>query len=422
MGNAQRVLVLGASGLIGRAVLRQARGQAGLHMLPASHRQLTGYLRIPYETLDTPEAWQTVLRLHRVDAVVSAVGIWQGSSARFERLQFAVPVALFQACAGLGLRVVHLGALGLQAAAEGAQALPYVHTKLRAQQHLLAHCPGGVLVLPSLVYGAQGQSTRFFLQVARLPLAVDFGLPPCVQPVHVDEVAAAVLQALTEARPPRVRECAGRAPVTPTQYLASLRAGLGLPPARWQLRLPRAASAAVFRVGGWLGHRFVNLQTWRLLQAGTTSRQDFAHARPAETFAGPTDLAALRVQTAAWAARLALAFVWLWTAWVSWAVWPREQSLAWLAQAHPVLGQPAVLAAASLLDAGLGLATLLRPGRRLWLAQVALVAAYTGLGSLAMPWAWQHPLGPLSKNLPLLALLGLLAALDHNATPPGSAA
>ncbi|MGB4673788.1 MAG: DoxX-like family protein, partial [Azovibrio sp.] len=73
----------------------------------------------------------------------------------------------------------------------------------------------------------------------------------------------------------------------------------------------------------------------------------------------------------------------------------------------------AVLGSATLLDAGLGLLTLLRPGRRLWWAQLALVGAYTILIAWQLPAFLLHPFGPILKNLAVAALLVQLLAEEQ---------
>ena len=57
----------------------------------------------------------------------------------------------------------------------------------------------------------------------------------------------------------------------------------------------------------------------------------------------------------------------------------------------------------------MGLASLLWPRRRLWLAQFALTVAYAAGLAIALPWSWSHPLGPLTKNLAVLATMLFLA-------------
>jgi dTDP-4-dehydrorhamnose reductase len=98
--------------MIGRAIQRAARNPDALDLLPASHREGQGCIRIDDESLTTAEAWVHVLKAHRVDAVVNCVGIWSGTVDEFERVHCTVPVALFDACSGLGIRIVHLSALG----------------------------------------------------------------------------------------------------------------------------------------------------------------------------------------------------------------------------------------------------------------------------------------------------------------------
>jgi peptidoglycan/LPS O-acetylase OafA/YrhL len=67
------------------------------------------------------------------------------------------------------------------------------------------------------------------------------------------------------------------------------------------------------------------------------------------------------------------------------------------------------------LDLLLGLATILVPaGRRgiVWAAQLLLIAGYTVLITLFLPEYWLHPYGPITKNVPLLAAIALLWALE----------
>jgi hypothetical protein len=120
--------------------------------------------------------------------------------------------------------------------------------------------------------------------------------------------------------------------------------------------------------------------------------------------------------------RVALALMWLWTAAVSLVLYPVQDSLALLARVG-LEGTTAVLAlhAAALLDLVLGVLTLAAPARwrrPLWLAQLALIAAYTVLITWFLPEYWLHPYGPITKNIPVAALIALLWALEP--PPKGS--
>ena len=118
------------------------------------------------------------------------------------------------------------------------------------------------------------------------------------------------------------------------------------------------------------------------------------------------------VSTWSWGAQLvtlAMAILWLVTAYVSWFAWPHAESMAWLgACGVPAAWQEPMLLAASLTDATIGVLLLLRPRRWLWGLQLALVGGYTIVLSVFLPQFWLHPFGPLSKNLPLLAVMAVM--------------
>src|SRR5690606_3265149 len=100
---------------------------------------------------------------------------------------------------------------------------------------------------------------------------------------------------------------------------------------------------------------------------------------------------------------------------VSLWIYPRAASLELLARVglHGLLADAALWSAA-LLDIAIGLGLLLLRRRRLlYLAQLALVAAYTLVISIWLPEQWQHPFGPVLKNLPLLRMIAVLVALDR---------
>lgn len=405
MSTTKRVLVLGASGMIGLAIQEEARRAEELELLPASHRDRPGHVHIDYESLTTAEAWARVLSDQRIDAVVNCVGIWTGMVEQFELVQYTVPVALFDACSQLGVRVVHLSALGFSADSP----LPYASTKARADQYLLEHCAHGVVVYPSLVFGGNGDSSQFFLNLAALPLQVDFGFARNLQPVHVREVARAVVGALRADSPQRTVECVGTHPVSIPEYFDALRAGMGLKPARLKLKLRTWCGKLLFQAGELLGAHFVNRQTWVLLETGTQSGRQNPAAMPYDLFATAADRRMTQETQLYWFARLGLAFLWLWTAMVTYFVWPRPETLSWLDSLWPGLGTPFWLTTSCALDATMGMASLLWPRKRLWLAQFALTAVYSVGLAVALPWSWGHPFGPLTKNVAVLATMLFLA-------------
>jgi len=109
-------------------------------------------------------------------------------------------------------------------------------------------------------------------------------------------------------------------------------------------------------------------------------------------------------------ARLSLVAVWLWTAFVS--VQQAQGMSVQLLQASPRIppdAYPWLIYGGSAVDLILGLLMLLKPGRAVYLVALLMTLAMTLVGTWADPALWLHPLGPLSKNLPILALLWIVA-------------
>jgi DoxX-like family len=96
--------------------------------------------------------------------------------------------------------------------------------------------------------------------------------------------------------------------------------------------------------------------------------------------------------------------MWLWTAAIS-AAWPQESGvLAWLARCG-FSGQAGTVAwvASCLLNAGLGLMLLLRPGPALYALQCAAIVGYGTAAAIGMPELTLVHGGPLVMHLPVLA-------------------
>ena len=112
--------------------------------------------------------------------------------------------------------------------------------------------------------------------------------------------------------------------------------------------------------------------------------------------------------------RVSVAGVWLITAVVSAWLHPVSASLALLTSIGvPASLAPAALYGAAALDFLLGVLTLLPwRGRWLWTAQILLIVVYTLIITWRLPQLWLEPFGPVTKNLPMLALLLALREMD----------
>src|SRR4051794_33355075 len=115
-----RVLVTGAYGLIGSAVL--ARLQAAGHELLGSGRAIVAarrrfpavrWIEADFHRLTDVDDWLPLVGC--VDAVVNCVGAFQNSRRDdLRRIHVAAPAALFAACERAGVRrVIHISAVGV---------------------------------------------------------------------------------------------------------------------------------------------------------------------------------------------------------------------------------------------------------------------------------------------------------------------
>jgi uncharacterized protein YbjT (DUF2867 family)/uncharacterized membrane protein len=413
-----QVLVAGA-GLVGAALAAALRGR-GHQVRSATRPGREDSLPLDFEAL--PPAGELVQELAGMDVVVNTVGLFRaGAEQTFDAVHVKAPLALQDAARTAGVRrFVHVSALG----ADAGSRLPYLRSKGRGDSALLA-APGisTTVVRPSLVFSPDGASTRWFAMLSVLPLTPVPAGRARIQPLHLEDLVA-ILVALVEADAsgPAVVEAVGPRPLTLREYLGLFKARVG---SGGFVRVPRGIAAALARLASAWRRAPFDADALSMLDAGNT-----ADASPARGWRG-ADLrdpatfldsaGAARLRREAWlrwllpAMRATLAAMWIGTAVVSLWVHPRGDSLALLGQ----VGLTGPLATASLwvaacLDLALGLALFVPRWRAAAYAmQLVLVLGYTAIITAWLPGQWAHPFGPVLKNLPLLAMIATLWALDR---------
>jgi uncharacterized protein YbjT (DUF2867 family) len=422
-----RILLTGASGFIGRAVAQalQERGHAVVRVQRRAGRPGEEVVQADYAQVPSLDWW--LPRLAGIAAVVNAVGILREQAGQtFAALHTHAPAELFRACAAAGVgTVVQVSALGADASARSGY-----HLSKKAADDVLRALPlRGAIVQPSLVYGEGGTSAALFNKLALAPvLPFPQGGRMLVQPVHIDDLVQGIVR-LVESPPPGIETLAfaGPRPIALRDYLGDLREALGESRRQWIVPMP----AALFRLGaaaaGRMPGSMLDAETADMLLAGNAT-QDNALARilphPPRTprdFIRPQARESARREAALelWlpVLRVALALMWIWTAIVSFGLYPVSDSYALLARVG-LHGWPATfgLYGAAVLDLLLGVLTLAAPAgwrRWVWLVQLALIGGYTVLITFFLPEYWLHPYGPISKNLPILAAILLLWGLER---------
>lgn len=216
----QRILVLGGSGFVGRALCDEwFSGQAsmpGRLLVPTRRRANAAHL-LTWPGVDVIEAHvhddaDLDALVAQADAVVNLVAILHGTPAQFEHAHVTLPQRLRLACERAGVRqLVHVSALGVP---EQAQAAPshYLRTKALGEAALRASDRLTVTVLrPSVIFGAHDKFTNLFATMQAFAPCVPLAKASArFQPVWVHDVARALVQVLRH--PPshsQVYECAG---------------------------------------------------------------------------------------------------------------------------------------------------------------------------------------------------------------------
>lgn len=428
-----RILLTGATGFIGRHLAHRLAAD-GHTVIAAVRDAALWQSRLPgreWRACDftrdlRPEDWTP--RLADIDLVINAVGIIsEGGGQRFDTVQAQAPAALFTACNHAGIRVLQVSALG---AGQRGPLPPFLASK-RAADDALWQLPGdAVIVYPGIVIGEGGNSTALFTRLAALPrVPVPGNGRQRLNPIHIDDLCAALAHLVAHWPGGKQRQVlTGADTLTFRELLALLREWMGMAGAGY-LPVPRPLLQLAAGIGERVAPRgLLRRDTLALLDTAATPPNSYAALPPRplrEALWARPPGTGLRTEAVLQGLQPlllgSLAFVWILTGLVSlWWNLPAGYALLEDAGIRGPLAT-ACIAGGGLLDLALGLLMLTGWRRRRVLqAQVAVTLAYLPLASLVVPSAWLDPLGALGKTLPLLALTGLLLALEARPAASGA--
>jgi uncharacterized protein YbjT (DUF2867 family) len=252
-----KILLTGASGFIGRNI-SSSLAAAGHEIKPMSRCH-----GIDFNCMKSHRDW--LPHLEGIDAVINCVGIiGEVGSQRFDQLHTIAPIALFRACNQAGIqRVLQISALGADESAFSAY-----HLSKRAADNFLRGLDLEWFVLrPSLIYGKGGKSADLFMRLASLPVIPVIGDgQQKIQPIHISDVVATVLQSLISTRTRLTLDIVGNETITFTEWLQWMRHAQGLPLAK-TVHIPFKLAMMGARLGRYF-NPILQPENLRMLQAG----------------------------------------------------------------------------------------------------------------------------------------------------------
>jgi uncharacterized protein YbjT (DUF2867 family) len=422
-----KVLVVGASGLIGAQVVAALRRDG--------HNVSAVYHRKPENdpeglTLDLASATEADWRaaLNGMDAVVNCAGVFQdNASDSTDAVHRSGVDALVRASEKAGIkRLVHFSAIGM----DRAQPTDFSRSKYAGDRIVEQSGLDWVILRPSVVLGrpAYGGSA-LFRGLAALPVLPRFEDTKPIQPVQLDDVAKTVALMLDLSAPSKVvLELTGPDVLTVEQVVQAYRAWLGWKPAttislpRWLIRLLYVGGD----VAGWFGWRppirsTAEIEMRRGAVGDNRAWRSLTKIEP-QSLAAALEASPASVQER-WFAGLYLlkpiafgvfALFWLTTGLISLGPgWNNGMSIMREGGAAPETAALAIVAGATAdIVIGIGIAFRRTTRVALW-AGVAISLAYAVIGTILVPRLWIDPLGPMLKIWPIIAFnLILLAILE----------
>lgn len=426
-----RILLTGAGGFIGSQIA--AALQAAGHTVVSAVRaggSAQGSIdeTIPCDFSRDVDTSVWLPRLAGIDAVINCTGILRESRAGdFEAIHVRAPMALFRACAQLGIRrVIQISALGHADDGE------FIRSKHRCDALLAELDLDWVVVRPSVVYSPKASygGTSLLRAMAALPgvmpLPGDGG--QLLQPISAEDLGQAMVALLSrnDCRQ-RIIEAVGPRPVSMESFLAALRKwlGFGRP---CIVHVPLLLVKPVALAGEMFGRGPLGMTMYRMLQQGNVSSAGAFEIFTQATGIQPKSVDQVLATTASsvqdrWHARLyflrpllqfMLGILWVWSGVIGFVTPMADTAETLSALNVPQNLSAELIYAVSTLDVILGVMLLI--GWRVELAGVLMLLsllAYTLMIGIALPSAWMTPFGGLIKNLPLIPAVLIMMVLHR---------
>jgi uncharacterized protein YbjT (DUF2867 family) len=265
-----RVTVFGGTGFVGRRLVRHLSDSTATVRIASRHPARAEGDNVEQIVADAHDERSVEAAVVGADGVVNAISLYVehgGDTFHSVHVEAAARIARVARRAGTK-RFVHLSGIGADAASPS----PYIRNRGEGEAAVQAAFPGAVVIRPAVMFAPDDAFLTTILGLLRtLPVYPLFGDGRTrLQPVYVDDVAAAIAQVLRQTqRPYPIYELAGPRVYSYGELLRTIARTAGLRPVL--VRIPFAFWDAVAGLTEILPHPPLTRNQVELMQIDTTA-------------------------------------------------------------------------------------------------------------------------------------------------------
>lgn len=193
------ITVFGGTGFLGRAIVRHFVESGVAVRIAARHPSAPEFAgasnQIELQSADVRDENSVAEAVNGATGVVNAVGLYvEKGKATFDTIHVEGAERIARRAREANIRkLVHISGIG----ADPGSASKYVRARAHGEQRVQSAFPEAVILRPSVLFGPNDAFLGALKTVTRLPVVPLFGKGTTrLQPVYVEDVARAVLQAL----------------------------------------------------------------------------------------------------------------------------------------------------------------------------------------------------------------------------------
>src|SRR5229473_4961351 len=265
--------VFGGTGFVGRRVVRHLRESGTRVRVVSRHRGRTEDDGIEQIAADAHDERFVAAAVAGADGVVNAISLYvQHGSDTFHSVHVEAAGKIARAARQAGIsRFVHISGIGANTASPST----YIRSRGEGEAAVQTAFPGAVIVRPAVMFAADDAFLTTILRLLRsLPAYPIFGDGRTrLQPVHADNVAAAIAQILRQSQKPYpVYELAGPRVYSYEELLRTIARIAGLRPVL--MRIPFALWDALAGLAERLPQPPLTRNQVELMQIDTTASEN----------------------------------------------------------------------------------------------------------------------------------------------------